>query len=344
MKTTLRWDVDLLSGYRHVFLRNFGRGHGYARAVNPGIISALLRGRYDSTILFLGWGTVTSLLAMVTCRLVGIPFLLYGDSSHPPLEDALARRIRSRVLRKIFDNADGFLVSGRLNADYYRHYGADPGRFSVVPWATDNGRFVAGSRMTMAEREALRGRFGIRPDQIAVIFSAKLMPRKDPMTLLAAVLLMRHRGDVVVVFLGEGELRDQLEGFARANDIRAHFPGFLNQSDLPRHYAMGDVFVLPSIVEPRGAVINEAMACGLPVVVTDRCGSIGDVVLEGDNALIYRAGDPEALGACLDRLVEQPELRARMGQRSREIIAEWDYGRGLAGVKEAVARCRHPVA
>lgn len=340
MNTTLRWDVDLLSGYHHVFLHNFGHGGGYLRAINPGIVSGLLRGRYDSVVLFLGWGTITSLLSMAACRLAGIPVFLYGDSSFPPPADTVARRVRRGLLRVILRSASGFLVTGRLNAEYYRHYGADPRRFFLVPWATDNARFEAGSRLTPAEREALRRRLGVRPDQMVVIFSAKLLPRKDPMALLQAIQGMRHRAGVAVVFLGEGELRSQLEKFALAHGIQAHFPGFLNQSELPRHYAIGDVFVLPSIVEPRGAVINEAMACGLPVVVTDHCGSIGDVVLEGDNALVYPAGDAKALGVHLDLLFEQPALRSRMGQRSREIIAEWDYGRGVRGVREAVGRGR----
>ena len=98
---------------------------------------------------------------------------------------------------------------------------------------------------------------------------------------------------------------------------------------------MCDVFVLPSIYEPRGAVINEAMACGLPVVVTDRCGSLGDIVQEGDNAFVYPAGDADALARALDALMDDA-LRARMGQRSREIIATWDYARGVEGVKEAL--------
>jgi glycosyltransferase involved in cell wall biosynthesis len=100
---------------------------------------------------------------------------------------------------------------------------------------------------------------------------------------------------------------------------------------------MCDAFVLPSLYEPRGTVINEAMACGLPVVVTDRCGSLGDVVLEGQNAFVYPAGDDAALAKVLDALMDDA-LRAHMGERSREIIATWDYSRGVDGVKEALER------
>jgi len=88
------------------------------------------------------------------------------------------------------------------------------------------------------------------------------------------------------------------------------------------------------VYEPRGAVINEAMACGLPVIVTDRCGSIGDIVQENDNAFIYPAGDAVALRDALDTIVSDDVLRARMGRRSREIIADWDFARGVRGVRQ----------
>lgn len=336
MQTTLRWDVDLTDGYEHRFLRNFGFGEGYGRAVNPGVVPAILYGRYDAVIFFLGWGTITSLLGMAACRASGTPFFLYGDSSHPPPVRSSGDAIRSGVLRSLFRTASGYMISGMLNADYYRHYGADPHRFFLLPWAIDNARFEEAGLLEPEERSAMRARFGIRDDETLFVFSAKLVARKDPMTLLRAVALMKHRDRAAVLFLGHGELREELERFARENDVHAVFAGFVNQRDLPRHYAIGDVFVLPSTYEPRGAVINEAMACGLPVVVTDRCGSIGDIVLDGENALVYPAGDAAALAAHLDRLTEDPELRARMSERSREIISTWDYETGIEGVLEAL--------
>src|SRR5437588_7832176 len=100
---------------------------------------------------------------------------------------------------------------------------------------------------------------------------------------------------------------------------------------------MADGFGVPSTYEPRGAVINEAMACGLPVIVTDRCGSIGDIVIENENAFVYPAGDANALAAAMSRLIGDRDLRERMAQRSREIIATWTFARGVEGVKTALA-------
>ena len=335
MATTLSWDIDLL-GYPHRFLWNASRdlNRGYARLINAGVVPALVRGHYDAVIFMTGWGTVTALLGMLTCRLVRIPFFVYGDSSFPPPEDSARARIRAGLLRMLFAVTTGFMTSGVLNAAYYRHYGADPRRFFLLPWAIDNERFARESALRPDERAALRAHYGIAPDAVVFLFSAKLVERKDPFALLKAHERMRHRHRAAVVFMGDGALREPLERYAREHNLGgAHFIGFVNQTAIPKHYAMADVFVLPSTYEPRGAVINEAMACGLPVVVTDRCGSIGDIVLDGDNAFIYPAGDAGALAAIMDRLVDDAALRARMGRRSREIIAGWDFARGVAGIK-----------
>lgn len=332
MQTTLRWDLDLLEGYNHTFLRNFGFGEGYTRLLNPGIIPRLLLSRYDAAIFFLGWGTITSLLGLACCRMNGTPVMLYGDSSF--VGDR--RPFREGFLRAVIGSADAFLVSGVLNAAFYRHYGADPRRFYDVPWAIDNERFIEGSMFSGGERAALRKTFGANDDQFVVAYSGKLLPRKDPLTLLRAVDAMRLRERTTVLFLGHGELREHLETFARERGIRAHFAGFVNQTDLPKYYAAADTFVLPSHDDPRATVVNEAMASGLPVIITDRCGPSGDIVRHGWNGFVIEPGDVTALATHLDRLAQEPSLRAQMAARSREIISGWDYTRGVQGVLEAL--------
>ena len=337
MATTLRWDLDLLHGYRHVFLRNLApKTSGWFRHVNPGIVRALRRDRYDAVLFMSGWGSFSSLLGIATCIVKRIPFFLYGDSSFVPPETTWRAKLRARLARSLFRRTAAFLISGAWNADYYRHYGADPARFFEMPWAIDNERFRRAAAMTAEERRALRATHGIAPDAMAILYSGKLIPRKDPMTLLRAFEAMRRRAEAAVVFMGDGELRDALERYAREHGLAGsvHFTGFVNQSDIPRHYAMCDVFVLPSTFDPRATVVNEAMACGLPAIVTDRCGPAGDIVKHGDNGFVIPVGDAAALAADLDVLADR-DVRERMGQRSLEIIEHWDYETGVDGVKRA---------
>ena len=134
---------------------------------------------------------------------------------------------------------------------------------------------------------------------------------------------MQRREQAALVFAGEGELRGALESYVRDHHLDSvHFLGFINQRELPKIYAMSDVFVLPSIVEPRGAMINETMACGLPIIVTDHYGSIGDIVEPGENAFVIAPGDDARLAEHLSELTEHVALRMWMGGRSRELIAK----------------------
>ena len=146
---------------------------------------------------------------------------------------------------------------------------------------------------------------------------------------------MRQRDRAALVFIGDGPLRPSLEAAAPRDGV--HFVGFVNQADLPRHYAMCDVLALPSVFEPRGLVVNEAMACGLPVVASDRIGAVGDLVRDGENGLVFPAGDAAALADRLDRIVGDDALRARMAARSREIIAGWSFDAEVEGVRKMLA-------
>lgn len=323
MATSLQWDVNLLDGYDYKFVSK------------PRLVAEIASRKYDAVLFMLGWGPRVAHLALAACVLFRVPFMFYGDSSFPRPETTLRERLRAGVMRMLFGLASAFMVSGKLNADYYAHYGADRRRFFLLPWAADNDRFT--SACEGADRNAIRDRYGIARDRVVLLFSAKLVARKDPMALLRAFASLRHRDRASLVFMGDGVLRPELEAFVREHAVpHVHFIGFVNQREIPLCYAMADVFVLPSLFEPRGAVLNEAMACSLPVIVSDRCGSLGDIVQEGDNALVFPAGDVDALRDALDRLVSDDALRARMAQRSRELIATWDYARGVEGLEEAM--------
>jgi glycosyltransferase involved in cell wall biosynthesis len=338
MKTTLRWDLDLLAGYRHLFLRNLSTvdfRRGFVRLLNPSILTELDRERYDVVFFMLGWGSLTSWLGFFTCIVKGIPFAIYGDSSFVPDVSDRKARLRAAALRWLFSHTAAFATSGVMNAQYYQHYGADPRRFFLVPWAADNERFERESRLTADERGEIRSRYAIDPEKVLIVFSGKLIPRKDPMTLLRAFAAMEQRDRAALLFMGDGELRDSLLAYTAEHDIPGvNIAGFVNQTEIPRVYGMSDIFALPSLDDPRGTVVNEAMASGLPVVVTDRCGAVGDIVRDGENGFVFAPGDVPGLAARLDRLVADAALRKSMSARSRALIAGWDYQKDVEGIVE----------
>jgi glycosyltransferase involved in cell wall biosynthesis len=336
----LKWDLPLLEGYQYRFLRNFTpRDRGFFRHVNPGIVPALWRER-PTAVWVSGWGTLSMWITYLACRVMRIPYFVYGDNTFVVERKGPVGWVRRLILKWLFRNAGGFLLQGIMNGDYFAHYGADRRKFFLVPYAVDNERFHRDSRMDPDERRRRREALGIDPDRVVLLFAGKLIERKNPVHLLEAVRRMRTRDKVAVMYMGDGRARPALEQYARDNGMEhVHFTGFVNQSEMPPYYALADVFVLPSSLDPRGTVTNEAMACELPVVISNMVGIYGegDIVRDGDNGFIYQVGDNDRLAAILDELVEDSELRRRMGVRSWEIIRRWNFDRDVEGLQQALA-------
>lgn len=336
----LKWDLPLLEGYEHEFLRNFApRDRGFLRRINPGIVPALWRNR-PTAVWVSGWGTLSMWITYAACRLMHVPYFVYGDNTFVTERGGLFGWARRAVLQWLFRNAGGFLLQGIMNGDFYAHYGADRRKFFLVPYAVDNERFHRDSRMNEAERRNRREALGIDPNRVVLLFAGKLIDRKNPVHLLDAVRRMRTREKVAVMYMGDGRERSMLEKYARETGIdHIHFTGFVNQTQMPAYYALADVFVLPSSNDPRGTVTNEAMACELPVVISNMVGIYGegDIVRDDDNGFVYAVGDNDRLAELLDQLVENPDLRSRMGKRSWEIIRGWDFERDVEGLLQALA-------
>ncbi|MEX2454894.1 MAG: glycosyltransferase family 4 protein, partial [Rhodospirillaceae bacterium] len=144
-------------------------------------------------------------------------------------------------------------------------------------------------------------------------------------------------GRPYLLIAGDGELRAELEALAAdAPEGSVRFLGFRGQTELPPLYDICDVFVLPSDTEPWGLVTNEAMNAGRPVIATTEVGAARDLVADGDNGFVVQPGDIDALSGALLKLFSDPELRARMGRRSLEIVGAWSFREDVEGLREAL--------
>ena len=138
------------------------------------------------------------------------------------------------------------------------------------------------------------------------------------------------------MFAGDGPARAKLVRLAQ--NIRPGtvcFPGFVQREELAILYALSEALVLPTHSDPWGLVVNEAMACGLPIVVTNVAGCSADLVEDGGNGYIVPPGNPERLKAALDSLIKSPELRRQMSVRSTERIREYSPEACAAGLAAA---------
>ncbi len=258
---TLAWDVDLLGGYRWTMLE---RDSPRSRTRWVFALIGWIR-RHDIVVLH-GHADPGMLLAAAACQALRVPYLLRGDSHAESAATGTRRFARHLLAFFSVRGAAGALPIGQLNADFYDRYGRIP--HFLAPYSVDNDRFRAAANLARCDRGERLASLGLDPQRPVVIFSGKLIPRKRPLDVVQAI--GRCEGKLSLLMLGDGLLRGEIGRFEAQLPVRC--VGFVNQADLPRWYACGDVLVLPSEREPWGLVVNEGMACGLVPVVSDAVG------------------------------------------------------------------------
>jgi len=344
----VKWDVPLLDGYRHEFLPRVGSGSGLSfwRPWTFGLRARLRRGRFDALWVH-GYAHRGCLAGIAAAKSLGIPVMLRGESNLlSETDDALKLGVKRIAIPALLRTIDAMLAIGRLNREYYLHYGVGADRIFAMPYAVDNEFFRSAADRARPERETLRVDLRLKPGRAVILFASKMQPHKRAGDLLEAYVRLSSDGIAepapYLIFAGDGEDRAQLEHRATAlkwDSIR--FIGFRNQSELPALYDLCDVFVLPSEREPWGLVVNEAMNAGKVVIVSDRVGAGPDLVDNGLNGFIYPARDVAALADRLRQLLENPEHRAAMGARALETVARFDFAadrEGLLAALDSVAR------
>ena len=330
----IHYDVPLLDGYRHRFLRNVAPrpGLGFAGQLNPEILADLSRSKFDALVVH-GYAALTNLLALTAPRCGGTRVLLRGESHLDEPRSRATRMVKEPLLRVLFRRVDHFLAIGSLNTSYYRHYGVPDGRITLAPYSVDNDHFAASADV---EREDLRQRFGLRARVPLFLFCAKLIAVKRPLDAVRAFAKVRQKLECGLVVAGTGELEAEvvaeIDRLGLTGDVA--LLGFRNQGELPAVYAACDVLVLPSEREPWGLVVNEAMAAGLAIAISDRVGAGPDLV--SDNGFVHRVGDVEALAAGLCRMAADPVALRTMRRKSRERIAGWGIPQTAEGFVQGV--------
>jgi glycosyltransferase involved in cell wall biosynthesis len=324
---TLAWDIDLLGGYRSAALPR------RPLAGKPAWVAAASRWlRRQDIVVLHGHADPEMLLAAATCRALGVPYLLRGDSQAESSAAGARRALRHLVAGAVVRGAAGALPIGERNAAFYRRYAPLP-QFRA-PYSVDTERF----RLMADEARHTRGRrlasLGLDPGRPVVVFSGKLIGQKRPLDLAEAV--GRCGGEVSLLVLGDGPLRPQLDRYERHLPVRCL--GFINQAELPSWYAAGDILALPSGREPWGLVVNEGMACGLVPVVSDAVGCGPDLV--AGIGEIFPAGNIGALACALTQAArEAPARRALLPGR----LAGFTIGETASGYERAaVELARRP--
>ena len=321
------WDIPLLDGYRwkqlgdHVVGNDILSGALATRLRDP---VTLLRESKCDVLLLTGWLPLPLFQLARAGKRLRIPCLIRGDSNELKPRAAWSRLIHRLLLR----HYDGFLAVGKANRDFYVTHGVASERLFPCRHFVDNERFFLAASAQREHRSLLRRSLGVPEDATCFIYAGKLEPKKRILDLLEALRMVSRtpgapRTHVLVV--GTGGLLETARNFAASHALPASFAGFLNQSEIANAYAAADCIVLPSDYgETWGLVVNEAMACGLPAIVSDRVGCGPDLVTDGITGRVFPFGDTAALAGAMVSLATDPSLLAKMGREAQERVRR-DY-------------------
>lgn len=343
----VEWDVPLLDGYDHTFVPNSARDPGSHRFLgidNPTLIEEIRHWQPDVLLVY-GWAFASHLRVLRAFH-GKVPILFRGDSTL--LDDRSAGRSAARraVLRWVYAHIDIALYAGKLNREYFMHNGMREDQLVWAPHAVDNDRFFESGESSEAEARKWRARLGIVDDDMVFLLPAKLIPLKDPFTLLNAFIELsssaqNHRAHLV--FAGDGELLDPLRAqCAERSDV--HFLGFQNQSFMPTVYRVADIVVLPSLTETWGLAINEAFACGRAAIVSDRVGCAADLVIPGRTGFVFPHRSVVGLRDAMSVFAANRDLTVASGLQAQALIQNWSIRAFAVAVAGAVANAVGAVA
>lgn len=294
---------------------------------------ALVGGSFD--LLIMPYGDPDFVSAAFLCGLLKKKVCVFSPNHQ--YEKRSFSLFREKLKRLIFDTAVGVLVTGTGQKEYACRYFKHPENIHIVGNPAPGLSRLENLRLTQG-RDSIREKLGWGKEFV-LLYVGRFSREKGLYTLLDSLeKLSAGNIQARAVFVGMGPCEKDLRAQVDRRNLNAEFTGFLEGPALTERYMAADVFVLPSLSEAWGLVVNEAMEAGLPVVVSDRVGALRTLVHHGKNGFVFRAGDSRSLTSKLVNLYENPKIRKDMSKVSLDIIQRHRIPEWVENVTRAVRR------
>jgi glycosyltransferase involved in cell wall biosynthesis len=331
------WDVPLLEGYKYEVLENVSRNPSvvnFRGCDTPSIISIIRDRKFDAVIVN-GWVVKSCIQALGSCVCAGVPCIVRGESN------ALRKRrwpVRF-IHRLLLKNYSAFLAIGKANRDFYLQNGVPPEKIFTGPYCVDNEFFASRASELAPQRNELRNKWGIPESALTFLFCGKFVDKKHPLDVVKGFASAVEETDrkISLLMVGDGELKEACVRFTEEKGLPVTFAGFLNQGEIADAYVASDIMVLASDTgETWGLVVNEAMACGLPAIVSDQVGCRQDLITPFETGLVFPCGDTSMLGEKMVWVASHEKETRDMGEQARLRVADYDVDTVVRGTLDAL--------
>jgi glycosyltransferase involved in cell wall biosynthesis len=340
------WDVNLLDGYDHEYLKTItGAVTGELKKTlfNPALFSRLNKESLDA-VWISGFYTYSYRLAIVLCKLRGIPIISQCDSTiiTDSYLNLVQKAVRALVYPKMLALSDYWLTSGDHNAIYLRHYGIPDSRLVKGNFPFDRERFEQTIERSPEEIKQIRKSLNLTDRDIVYGFAGKYIERKNPLDFVEAIAKANQQNPKIKgIMLGGGEMTARINQRISELGHCITNAGFINQSKLPLYYAAMDVFISTSSIDPHPLVVSEAMSAGCPAIISDKCGNWGysDILQHRYNGLVYPCGDIDALSVAILKLSDT-DTRKTYSQHAKEIASQQDLNAAVKAVMKVIEKIK----
>lgn len=285
--------------------------------INFSIFSELNKIKPD-TVVVSGWDILSYQLAFLYCKLKNIKFVVWSGSTK--YERSWRRKVSTPLVKTMVRNADSCIVYGKRAKEYLRMLGVDKDKIFTSFNTTDLFNHVKRFKTERKNKLAIKESIGIK-DGLTILYYGQLIERKGIRILLDAFNIIFHSNQRVnLLIVGNGNMKEKYMRYVKGKKIQNVFfredPG---DKKTAKYFAIADMFVLPSTEEVWGLVVNQALAVGIPCIVSSKCGSSADLIRDGINGYVVTP-NANSIAKALDSLIKSKETRNEFSKRSLELI------------------------
>jgi len=341
-KTNFQWNLDKDRPFQEKFLYkltpNFIDKLPFVGYLNPNIISELNSFKPDSLIIY-GYTNATSILAIMWAKFNKIPYIMTGVMELASIEKkkGVARFIRDSIIKFIFKGASSILSVGTSCDKWCEHFGIPQDKIIRASYSNDNEFYFKESKLTQSAKAELRKKYNIPENNIVFISVSRLIAVKqiDKLIITFKELEQKYK-NISLLIVGNGEQEAYLKDKAK-DSVNIIFTGGVQKPELAKLYGISDCFILNSNYEPWGLVLNEAMACSLPIITTNIVGSHFDLVKDNENGFVIDYGENNQieLFKAMEKIINTKNLD-NFRINSLNIILKWSYNETIEGFLKAI--------
>lgn len=347
----IRWDVDLLKGYKYLVHKNFFERYSdlkkFYSFCNFTLIRNVRKSGKNEIWIIHGWNYLSSWLVVLSCLLFRRRYIISAETPylHERKKNFLSRSFRKAILGNFFLRfAYKIFYIGKANRAFFELQGINDSKLIHYPYCVDNDFFQQKSeQISTSEKFDLLNKLGLNGKKI-ILICGKLNHKKRAIFILDAFKAsLLNKKDWTLLFVGDGPLKNELKAKASTTNCNIVVTGFINQNDIPIYYSISTIYLMASgIGETWGLATNEAMNFSKPIIISNYSGCSHDLLIHGYNGYEFNTDDSPSLIRQFNKLndIEKKDLEL-MGRRSREIIENYNFEEVSNNIKEELTNEGH---